>query len=215
MNEDCYERLTNPFSTAFIRPGAIPYQFPENESLDDLFHRFEVAEHRGEIIGPHGTGKSTLIAAFSDYLQKQRLTIYLVTLHDGQRRLPFSPNRLDQPEGTILVVDGFEQLSWWNRQILFRVCRQKKWGILVTAHTPTGLPTIFETAMSPALGMRVVLQLLDQRQRPLAESVVTPRQALRRLREHDGNLRETLFDLYDRWEAAQHEPQPVRKNTPK
>lgn len=206
MRETNSERSTNPFSTAFIRPGAIPYQFPENESLDDLFHRFELAEHRGEIIGPHGTGKSTLIAAFSEYLQDQQLTTYLVTLHDGQRRLPFSPNRLEQPEGSIIVVDGFEQLSWWNRQILFRVCRQKKWGILVTAHTPTGLPTLFETAMSPALGMRVVLQLLDQTRHPLTDSVVTPQQALTQLREHDGNLRETLFDLYDRWEAAQHEP---------
>ncbi|MDO4557810.1 MAG: hypothetical protein Q4C47_02465 [Planctomycetia bacterium] len=193
----------NPFSTKFIQPGAIPYLFPEEESIEDVLESLEKSGWLGEIIGPHGTGKSTLITAMLRELVHRGKEVFAVALHDGQRRLPFVPAKLDLSAGTILVVDGFEQLSWWNRQTLFRICRQKEWGILVTAHTPTGLPTLYETTMSPALGMHVILELLDcvGATDDTAPPPVPPR-TLDVLRKHDGNLRETLFDLYDDYEAS-------------
>ncbi len=52
----------NPFSTRYIQPGAIPYQFFGTESADQLVKRFQTELNgRGAIIGPHGSGKSTLL----------------------------------------------------------------------------------------------------------------------------------------------------------
>ena len=51
---------SNPFSTRFIRPGAIEYLFAPGQTADSLIDRLRHNQWRGQIIGPHGSGKSTL-----------------------------------------------------------------------------------------------------------------------------------------------------------
>ena len=204
------DEATNPFSARFIQPGVISYIFPEGESLETMMSRFEAAGRRGEIIGPHGTGKSTLIAAMQQMLERNGNDLCVMTLHNGEHRLPFAPSKLPIGDETILVVDGFEQLSWWSRRVLFQLCGRRRRGILVTAHTPTGLPTLFETMMSPAIGMRVILELLDGVGAAVEHSDRSPLAVSRTfdsLRRHDGNLRETLFELYDDYEAFRRPPE--------
>lgn len=53
----------NPFSTTFIRPGAIPFLFPNDQTIQDVVRQLAATDWWGQIIGPHGTGKSTLTAA--------------------------------------------------------------------------------------------------------------------------------------------------------
>jgi GTPase SAR1 family protein len=60
---------SNPFSTRFIRPGATTYRFPEGISAASLAEKF-FAQHQGRaaIVGPHGSGKTSLLYALAPYL---------------------------------------------------------------------------------------------------------------------------------------------------
>ena len=91
-----------------------------------------------------------------------------------------------------MVVDGYEQLSWWSRGRLKRCCRRRGLGLLVTAHQSVGLPQVAQTAPSLALAEQIVAQLTADRAAPL-DPVLIHRCYAR----HNGNLREMLFDLYD------------------
>ena len=121
------------------------------------------------IVGPHGTGKSTLFAALLPELQRTRCNVHSIALHDGERRLPAefaaeiesafatakrSGNRL----GT--VVDGYEQLSRWNRWRLRRRCRAITTGLLVTSHADVPLPVLFRTKTDVVLAEKIVSYLL-------------------------------------------------------
>ncbi len=61
---------SNPFSTRFVRPGALAYRFPPGESAATLVERLAASGWRGQIVGPHGSGKSTLVAALGETLPR-------------------------------------------------------------------------------------------------------------------------------------------------
>ncbi|CAN5662886.1 ATP-binding protein [soil metagenome] len=179
----------NPFATRFVRPGAIPYLFPPGDSLEQLLQRLRASGGWGQIIGPHGSGKSTLIAAMLPELQRIGQEPHAVRLRDGWTRPAWGPI----PNGASLVVlDGFEQLSRWGRAWLRHCCQRRGLGLVVTAHEPIGLPDLFRTDVTPEMAWRV-LQRLDSNQEPL----LAPERVAERLAAQAGNLRELLFELYD------------------
>ncbi len=117
----------------------------------------------------------------------------LVELHDRQRKLPPEVYRSDaiSPQ-SVLVVDGYEQLSGWNRLRTRHYCRRRRCGLIVTAHAPVGLPDLFRTSPTFQTVQELVGRLLQGR--PTAWSA----QELRdRFERHQGNVRELLFELYD------------------
>ena len=115
------DRFQNPFSASRVRPGAVPFLFPARENAAALVARLKQAGWRGQIVGPHGSGKSSLLAALRSELEVQGLTTLLITLHDGERRLPVDLRKsLSIGAGAIVMVDGYEQLSWWSRWKLRR-----------------------------------------------------------------------------------------------
>jgi hypothetical protein len=181
----------NPFSTRHVRPGAIPYQFPPGDSMDALLSRLEASGWWGQIIGPHGTGKSTLVAALLPALQQRGREPSLVRLHERHRRLPPAVWAAPPANG-VLVLDGFEQLPLWVRWRLQRHCRRSGWGLLVTAHRPLGLPDLHCTEVKPDVARSILAHLLGGQQGLVDESDLFACLAAR-----GGNLREALFDLYD------------------
>jgi hypothetical protein len=184
----------NPFCTRRVRPGAIPFIFPTDQNVDSLIERLRQSGWRGQIIGPHGSGKSALLAALTPALERP----ITITLHDGQRRLPLDLRRdprLHPP--VVLIVDGYEQLSYWSRWRLKQCCRRRRLGLLVTTHRRAGLPTLYQTAATPELARQIVADLLGDRDWPFTTDEVS--QCLRR---HGGNLREMLFDLYDLYQQT-------------
>jgi hypothetical protein len=66
---------------------------------------------------------------------------------------------------------------------------------LVTAHRPTGLPTLFHTHPSVAVTRRVVERLL-----PLGVPSPSDDELTHLFDVFHGNVREVLFALYDRYE---------------
>jgi hypothetical protein len=182
----------NPFSTRYTRPGAMPFVFVAGDSAAEIWKRFEAAGRRGAIVGPHGSGKSTLLALLVEQRRAAGDAVVWHALHDGQRRLPADyANSLNAH--SLLIVDGYEQLSWWSRRHVRRSVDRTGAGLLVTSHAaPRGLPTLFTTRPTAELAVELTRQLT-------AGSDVAPSAAaVRRLFDEErGNLREVFFRLYD------------------
>lgn len=185
----------NPFSASQVRPGAIGFRFPPGDCLASVIERLRQSGWRGQIVGPHGSGKSTLLAALVGEFAHNGPPVACVELHDCQRRLPEEFDLTGLAAGTLVVVDGYEQLSLWSRLRLKSACRRRRLGLLATAHRDVGLPTLISTTTSVALAQEVVRELLADRNCSIEiEQIAT------RFAKHQGNLREVLFDLYDLYE---------------
>lgn len=191
---------SNPFATRAVRPGAMEYLFADGQSLPQLMARFEANGWRGQIIGPHGSGKSTLLATFLAAYAKDGRNVIEFVLHDGQRSLPESLGTLrDVDANTIIAVDGYEQLSRWNRFLLKRFCRARRCGLIVTAHDSVGLPELCRTTTSIEIAEQLVNRLLSQEQATVARTDIE-----RVFVAQQGNLREVFFELYDLHEQRRH-----------
>jgi energy-coupling factor transporter ATP-binding protein EcfA2 len=185
----------NPFSTRFVAPGAIPFRFPTEDGLAELVRRLEAGGGRGQIVGPHGSGKSTLLTALLPALTSWHVRV--VHLNTSDRRLPAWAWGVPPPR-SLLVIDGFEQLGRVTRWRVKRRYRRSGSGLLVTAHTPVGLPDLYRTDVTPEAAAAVIASLVPAG----GEWVLDGFDVGTRLRAHRGSLREVLFELYDRWEAG-------------
>jgi energy-coupling factor transporter ATP-binding protein EcfA2 len=196
MNGENAFPAENPFCTRRIKPGALDFLFPPDETLQTILDRVRANGGWGEIVGPHGSGKSTLLAALIPAIQASGRRTQLIELHDGERRLPVNLRRIAETgDSLVLLVDGYEQLSRLSRFWLKRHCRRCGWGLIVTSHRPVGFPRLFDAAVTPKLAVRVVETLLQPTGRTLSPSEIESRFA-----RHEGNLRELLFELYDWFE---------------
>ncbi|WP_425615616.1 hypothetical protein NA78x_005545 [Anatilimnocola sp. NA78] len=188
---------SNPFATKFIRPGAIPYLFPRDVTADSIVAQLQAQQWQGSIIGPHGSGKSSLLAALAPRLEAQGRVVVQQQLHGGQRALDWQPlKHREWTNRTLVVIDGYEQLSSWQRLLLKWRCCLRGAGLLVTAHQPVGLPVIFTTKPSLELALGIVQQLL-----PESDDRITPADVAQAYTTHQGDLREMLLRLYDVFRA--------------
>jgi len=187
---------SNPFSTRYVRPGALEYRFPLGESAVGLVDRLGKIGWRAEIIGPHGSGKSTLLSTLLPAFEKRGIETIGMTMHDGQRNLPIDVTLINQHrERLVVMVDGYEQLSSWSRRRLMRDCRHRDFGLLITAHAPQGFPTLFQTASSLDVAVALVNDLLRTDRQIIGTTDIAAS-----YKAHAGNIRDTLFELYDLYE---------------
>ncbi|MBX7166940.1 MAG: hypothetical protein K1X74_11470 [Pirellulales bacterium] len=189
----------NPFATRHVRPGRLAFRFPAmaTATVASLRAALESCGGWGQIIGPHGSGKSTLLAELARDLQDAGHAVQQFEMHDGQRRLPGRvAARGRGGQRSMILVDGYEQLSTWSRTKLKWTCRRRGHGLLVTAHTDCGLPTLWQTGVDPDLAWQVVRALL-----PPGDSTIGREEVAAALIARRGNLRDVLMDLYDRYEA--------------
>ncbi len=190
----------NPFISRRLRPGSVPYVEPSPGLVSQLADRF-LASPRGQIVGPHGSGKSALLQAVVGELERRGWSAATCALRTGQRRLPDHVWR-NWPTGRcrLLAIDGFEQLA---RSVQWRV-RWRSWrrgtGLLATAHAPIGLPTLYATTATLATARLVVQRLQSGFPELVADADVA--QAFAHCQ---GDIRETLFALYDLYEARRSE----------
>lgn len=202
---------SNPFCTRFIRPGAIPFRFPQDQNADDLVQRLR-AGLRGAIVGPHGTGKSTLITtlmptlrhAFGGRVLRQQCS------SQGRIRLAELHRMIARAGDGLLVIDGFERLSRPQR-ILFRLAlARSNCALLVTTHQPYAwLPVVWRTEIEDRLALGLTAELLVGQ----AEYYQRGMKVFQRLwAQRRPNLRETWFAMYDdyfAWSTVTH-GQPIR-----
>ncbi len=92
----------------------------------------------------------------------------------------------------VIIIDGYEQLNRWNRFTLKRFCRRRQVGLLVTAHESAGFPQLYRTAATLDLAEQIVGRLMHGCEPPFTANEVS-----NCFLRHSGDMRETLFDLYD------------------
>lgn len=204
MNDDCdTAQLGNPFSSRFVRPGAIPYNFPNGVTAESLVERLAAGNWRAQIVGSHGSGKSTLLAALLPAIRARGRTPALFELHDRQRRLPSDWKTAAVLDSNgVLVIDGYEQLGLPARCAARRYCRKTGCGLLVTTHKRLRLPLLYHTAPTLDFVQTLVDWLLAGRR-----STIKPEDVAAIHDARNGNVRDVLFDLYDLYEERRATPQ--------
>jgi ABC-type lipoprotein export system ATPase subunit len=189
------QRSANPFTTQRIRPGSIEFVFRDGESIDAVLARLAQQDGYGQIVGPHGTGKSTLLSMIQQRLTESGQALHSIRLTSQDRRLSIL-SLCQLASTTQVTIDGFEQLSTLNRRLVRFVFKWRGIGLLVTTHSDAKLPMVYDTTDSAERCEAVVKRLLpSDSQHQLSAGEL---QSL--VQEQDGNVREVLFALYDWYE---------------
>lgn len=191
--------LDNPFATRHVAPGMIPYFFAAEEDRHQIITRADAALWTGQIVGPHGSGKTTLVRHLSPQLQERFAAIEFLIVRGigdvqfcqplGGASLAASNVEADMNERTLYVIDGIERLSWLQRRLLIADCRRKQISLLVTAHRRLrGLPVFYETSFDETRFEKIMAHLGTAQYKNHFSS-------LRNI--FGDNCRDILFELYD------------------
>jgi hypothetical protein len=192
-------RRDNPFATCWTKPGALAFRFADGQNVEQLISKLAAQDWFGAIEGPHGSGKSTFLESLKPALAAGGRHIISLSLHDGQRRLPptlwNALNINTTSEKCLVIIDGYEQLSWFERLRLTRSCSSAGAGLLVTTHASTRVPTLIHLAPSHELVSQLVADLCAE-----VSTLITSKDVAASHASHGSNVREIFFDLYDRYE---------------
>ena len=188
---------SNPFCTRFTRPGELAFLFDGAESLETIASCLK--RHRAcQIVGPHGSGKTTLLESLQSHLQQTGQRVVRIVQNDGNRSINATKQEIGSwSESTLVVIDGFEQLSWLRRRQLIKKANQGRFRLLVTTHRDLGLPLAFRTRIDREL----VCQIVRQLQGVNSDRYIDNQDIDSAIEKHPQNMREILFDLYDVWNA--------------
>jgi len=212
------ESLTsNPFSAAAVSGGRLPYLFADSSVEIDLLQTLDRHQWIGQVVGPHGSGKTTLTHHLWKHAKARFPSMVQVTI-----RGPNQVQRRATGSGSpcLFVVDGIERLSRVDRWLFLRGFSSQgsqrrrgagqRDGLLVTVHRPLPrLPLVFETSFDEALLNRLTSELLSA---PIRTDIPDGdgdffsgaqwkdfSNAL--LQRHGDNGREILMEIYDLYEA--------------
>jgi hypothetical protein len=184
----------NPFNTD--RVLRIRYELPDGD-WPGLLARFDRLRHRAAIVGPHGTGKTTLLEDLQEHLHARGVPTVALRLDSTHRT--FARGALDAcfariTPAHIICLDGAEQLTRFAWAAFARRTRAAG-GLIVTSHRTGLLPTLIECRTSAHLLDRLVSRLLAATPAPPPPATLpTPHDLFIK---HRGNLRDALRELYD------------------
>ncbi|MDR0871807.1 MAG: hypothetical protein LBN39_13570 [Planctomycetaceae bacterium] len=185
----------NPFSTRFWTPGVLPFRFGGGTGIKLLLQK--LAERKvHQITGLHGTGKSTLLETLRTILARNGFTVIDRTLNSENRQLPDEFAVPKEDVRRFYILDGYEQLSWFDRWQLRRQRWRNTGGLLFTTHKAAfGVPVLYRTTVSFDFFLETVRKLTQNS--PCLPDETFLRQ---RFEQYNGNFRAVFFELYDIWE---------------
>jgi hypothetical protein len=186
---------TNPFATRFTKPGMLPPLGPHGEPIDASRLLDRLAPGRVvAIVGPHGHGKSTLLAALTTAAGRAGFATTAVRVRsplDSWRPIAAA---LASPGGGVLACDGWERALPGTALVVRLLAAARRLRVVVTTHCRRGLPVLVRCDTSPALLDELVARLPDH------GGLIGGADIDEAYERHAGNLREALCDLYDRFE---------------
>ncbi len=171
------------------RLHALRFRFPLGDDEDALLQRVMQHGGRGAIVGPHGSGKSTVMLELATRLRREGWHVRELRIAAGQRSLTVDEWRgLRDGVGArdAILFDGAGHLwpwQWWRvrRTLSGAGC------VIVAVHRVGRLPTVLRTSTSPALLRELLRDLGVEHAEPELASL---------LRARRGDVRAALFELY-------------------
>lgn len=125
----------NPFAAENI--SAIEFRFANEQRRVEFLQRLEQSNWRGAIVGPQGTGKSTLLA-FIDQLAKAQ-------------------------QKSVIIIDSAEQIPYWRWLLTKHTIRGP---LIIATHKPGRLQTLYSTGSSQELLSQFIEELSKTRANP-------------------------------------------------
>ncbi|MEQ8846828.1 hypothetical protein [Botrimarina sp.] len=180
-------RSTNPFATCWTAPGRLPWIDSAGASVTAVLRAAEGSAGGAAIVGPHGAGKSSLLRALAEPIR--RLGRHTATIDAARDEPPAGP-------AGVLLVEGFERLTYGQRRRRLRRWRSRGLLPIVTLHRPAvawlhGLPIATRVAPDASLVAELFERLTLDRPTPVVLS-----DALHSHARHGPDLRSVWFDLY-------------------
>lgn len=185
----------NPFSSRWMEPGAVSYLLPSGVTWDGLLKRLNENKGWGQVVGPHGHGKTTFLYELERHLRAAGEVTQRFTLRDQKATLPPGWEASTGSTVTLILVDGYEQLGFHQRYLLRRECKRRGRGLLVTTHRPIWMPILFNATSDAARYLEVFRMLMHGQPAWIEES-----EAMAIYRQKKGDVRQCWFALYDVWE---------------
>jgi hypothetical protein len=186
----------NPFATRFTRPGMIAPLDRAGRPIDvpALLDRAIALGPLVTIEGPHGSGKSTLHIALVRHAATQgRPTACLrSTSASDVWRMAAALGAI--PRGALVGLDGGERLPPGAFVLIHAMARLRGLVVVATVHRPMRLPVLARCHTSPTLLAAIIDRL------PSHGGRIDRADIDEALARHSGDVREALFDLYDRFE---------------
>ena len=186
----------NPYSTCFTAPGKMSFIFPEPGQPEQIFTQFKLNGFQGQIVGPHGCGKTTLTITLETYLDSRfdgirRITIRKDGAISGNIR---RKNGRNFDGATLYVIDGIENMPWLHRRIFLKFIRSSAGGLLLTTHCAVkGIPVIYQITPSFLIFHKIISQISP-------DHLIDEQQLKQIFTQNNSSIRESLMALYTIWE---------------
>lgn len=188
MNEQLPpSRMSNPFATCWTDDRRCGYVNSSEDTAGDTLSRIAALGWRGQIIGPHGVGKSALLREIGRRAAG-RLDVRLVDVSFSTTRR--SEMLIDRQQ--LLLVEGFERLPLWRQMGWLAAWSVMQQRVVVTTHRRVpGLPVAKRLAPSVACLQRLFHHHVRDSDTPVA--LADAEQIFTRC---GGDLRQTWFELH-------------------
>lgn len=182
----------NPFRSSEL--AKLRYRM-DRELSDTLLSRIRSDCWHSTLVGPHGTGKTTLLEDLAHQLGEVGYALHWARLH-LQSTAPERKECLSHLEQlnaeSICLFDGAEVLNTWQWYQVLRRARKNGFGLIATLHRRRRLPILFQTKPDFAMMRQLVHQLSgDERLESLAHKA---------FKQNNGNMREVFRACY--WACA-------------
>jgi hypothetical protein len=197
--------VVNPFATRFTQPGQIVPVDADGRPVDlaALLDRLDSLGGSAAIAGPHGSGKSTVLARVRARAAARGQPTVTRRLGGGSWRDAATALNtvLGAAAGSMVCLDSWERLGSLTRWATRLVARHRRCRLVVTTHRPAGLPVLIHQAPTVATLRSIVQQLPDAT--TWLGTVIHEADLVEAFARHAPDLREALFHLYDLFEERQ------------
>ena len=190
----------NPFATRFTRPGSLDF-IEDDLRVDELSQRLLEIRDPCQIVGPHGSGKTSLTIAIAKRLFKNSIRSRWITFRreryfssPSSKHEDYLPEQkpVESTDREILFIDGIEGLGLLQRFFALRKLKSRRTQLVLTAHQKlSGYPVL--ATVHPKLE---TFRKLARKLHPTTDSTWQTKVDAA-FADAEGDFREAFFLLYD------------------
>lgn len=156
--------------------------------MEAVRERLAGMQFRGAVVGPMGSGKTTLMEDLAQWVQARGYRAIQIRLSLQERRIP--PLPVDIGCKDVVFLDGADLMGFFRWKWLKWKTR-KAGGLVIAAHKSGLMPTLIECQTTVGVLREIAMRLK-------APVWMMEQEVIGKLYEkHGGNIRESLREMYD------------------